>query len=306
MKSVSRAIFLGSKEFGLEIFKSLYNSSDAVEWRLLCPPDADDARTFFDEFNEFAESNDLDLTTVRSPDAVDEIVEDFKPEIMFVVGYYRILPLSLLEKVREGVWGIHNSLLPKYRGGSPLVWQLINGEERVGSSLFRFSAGMDDGSILHQVSFRNSSTQTIKTAMHRLQALWSECLPGVWKAYIEGEKLPFEQDHSEATYCAQRNEKDGLVDWSRSAMFLDRFIRAQARPYPMAFFRYGNEVVRIAKHELEKRTVYGACGQVFQIRDSRVSVCCGENTALELSELEVNGETVPAGTILNSIKIRLT
>ena len=116
-------------------------------------------------------------------------------------------------------------ILPKYRGSSPLVWQLINGEERIGSSLFKFAKGMDDGDILHQVSFKNSSKYTIKTATHKLQQLWDECLSDIWKGFIEEVIMPFKQEHSLATFCAKRKDEDGILDWSLDSNFLELFCR---------------------------------------------------------------------------------
>lgn len=305
MKLISKAIFLGSKEFGFEIFKSLYDTEDKIEWIILCPSDANDSRTYFEEFNHFANLNGIDIKCTKSISCVEEAVRDFLPDIMLVVGYYQILPDSIIENIKEGVWGIHNSFLPKYRGSSPLVWQLINGEERIGSSLFKFAKGMDDGDILHQVSFKNSSKYTIKTATYKLQQLWDECLSDIWKGFIEEVIMPFKQEHSLATFCAKRKDEDGIIDWSLDSNFLDRFIRAQTKPYPMAFFYYENRKVRIISHELDERMISGTNGQVFESRKSHVTICCGERTALRLIELEIDGISYPAYQILSSINIRL-
>jgi len=196
-------------------------------------------------------------------------------------------------------------LLPKYRGCSPLVWQLINGEEKIGSSLFRFSEGMDDGDILHQVSFKNSSKITIKSATYNLQELWKKCIPHIWEDFIQEKIIPTKQDHTQATYCSKRNENDGLIDWSMDANYLDRFIRAQTKPYPMAFFFYGNKIVRVSKHDIDSRIISGTSGQVFESRNSHVTICCGAGTAIKIFELEVNGKNYPASKVLDSTKIRL-
>ena len=120
---ISNAVFLGSKKFGFNLFKALYSADPAISWTILCPPDLNDTRTFFDEFQDFAKLNNIILLTANSAKMVEQYVLHNKPDVMIVCGYYRILSPELLENVKLGVWGIHNSLLPKYRGGSPLRYE---------------------------------------------------------------------------------------------------------------------------------------------------------------------------------------
>jgi len=305
MLNLKKAIFLGSKEFGLNIFKSVFESDTSINWKVLTPDDSQDARSNLKNFQNFTQSNKLDLITVDSPSKVQSIVDEFAPEIMLVIGYYRILPQEIIDSIDYGVWGIHNSLLPKYRGGSPLVWQLINGEEEVGSSFFRFSSGMDDGKVLHQVKFINKNSINIDEAMKNIEKLWVDSLPIIWKNYLTESIFPYEQNHDLATYCSQRKEQDGIIDWSLDAYELDRFIRSQSKPYPMAFFYHADNLLRIYKHEVDNRTIYGSPGQVFEVKNSYVTICCGNNTALRLIKVELENDQYPANKFLNSIKIRL-
>ena len=305
MKLIKKAIFLGSKEFGLEIFKSLYKVRDEIEWLVLCPDDLKDSRSCLNQFKEFTKLQNINFKLVKTVASVEEAVDQNSPEIMFVVGYYQILPSSIIKKIKEGIWGIHNSLLPKYRGSSPLVWQLINGEKIVGSSLFRLREGMDDGEILNQVSFQNSSTETIKSATEKLQQQWKKSIPAIWRDFIEEKIIPFEQDHTKATFCSKRIEQDGLINWSMNAKYLDRFIRAQTKPYPMAFFVYDNKKVHIVKHDIDHRKVTGSNGQVYESKNSYVTICCGEKTSLKIFEVEVDGINYKAYSILNSTEIKL-
>ena len=302
---INSAVFLGSKKFGFNLFKALYEADSAINWTVLCPPDLNDTRTYFSEFQEYAKRKNLDLLTANSPAMVEQYVLDNKPDVMVVCGYYRILPERLLDSVTFGVWGIHNSILPKYRGGSPLVWQLINGEKVIGSSFFKFSSGMDDGVIIDQVKIENADTMTIGEASDSLEQAWISKVPNIWKDFCKGNINPVEQDNNEATYCAQRQESDGLIDWTRNATDVDAFIRAQDVPYPRAFFKLEEKIVRVVNHSVDNRKIHGACGQVFQIIDNRVIVCCGDITAIQISKVLIDGKVVDASHVLNSIKIRL-
>ena len=296
---------MGSKKFGLNLFKALYEADSTVSWTVLCPPDLNDTRTYFSEFQEYAKMKNLDLLTANSPAMIEQYALDNKPDVMVVCGYYRILSDRLLDNVTLGVWGIHNSLLPKYRGGSPLVWQLINREKAIGSSFFKFSRGMDDGVILDQVKIENADTMTIGEASDSIEQAWISKVPNIWKDFCKGNINPVAQNNSEASYCAQRQETDGLIDWARNAKDVDAFIRAQDVPYPRAFFKIDEKIVRVVNHSVDARKIYGTCGQVFQIMDNRVVICCGDSTAIQISKVLIDGKVVGASQILHSIKIRL-
>ena len=224
---------------------------------------------------------------------------------MIVIGFYRILPTELLDSVPHGVYGIHNSLLPKYRGGAPLVWQLINSEIEVGSTFFKFSKGIDDGPIVDQVWVSNKSGLTISEAGDLIEREWLERLPNIWKRLIRSEVDTYEQDHSKATYCAQRQDFDGGIKWTSPAAQVDAFIKAQSHPYPRAWFIYEDREIRVERHEIDPRTIYGSVGQVFEIGEHYVTVCCGGNTALKLIELDVEGEKKAAVDVIQTIGARL-
>lgn len=302
---ITNAVFLGSKKFGLNLFKALYEADTSINWTILCPPDLNDMRSYFNEFQEYAKSKNLDLLTADSLAMIEQYALDNKPDVVVVCGYYRILSERILENVTFGVWGIHNSLLPKYRGGSPLVWQLINREKVIGSSFFKFSSGMDDGVILDQVKIENADTMAIGEASDSVEQAWVSKVPGIWADFCKGNIVPAEQNHDEASYCAQRQESDGLIDWTSNAIDIDAFIRAQDAPYPRAFFKLDEKIVRIVNHSIDSRKIYGTCGQVFQIIDKRVAICCGDNTAIQISKVLIDGKVVDASGILSSIKIRL-
>jgi len=143
------------------------------------------------------------------------------------------------------VWGIHNSLLPKYRGGSPLVWQVINREKVLGSTFFKFLDGMDEGAILDQVSIKNTSNLTIADAGNSIELEWIKKLPKIWKNFCDGRLVAKDQNHKEVTYCAQRQEFDGEINWQNHASSIDAFIRAQEHPYPRAFFLLNEKKSRL-------------------------------------------------------------
>jgi methionyl-tRNA formyltransferase len=302
---IKNAVFLGSKKLGFEVLKAFYEADSSVEWTILCLPDHDDPRSCYQVFEEFSEQKSVSFFTATSPKLILECVKELNPDFMIVCGYYRILPSEIFCEVSHGVWGIHNSMLPRYRGGSPLVWQIINNEKTFGSSFFKLSHGFDDGPILDQVSIANTETLCISDATDMIESEWIKRIPSMWTKFCEGTIEPKEQSHSDATYCAQRRDVDAEIDWCNEASYIDRFIRAQAKPYPGAHFFFNDKKVKILKHAKDNRVIFGSVGQVFEIKDNDVVVCCGNNTALRLIELQVDERVVKPSEILYSIKLRI-
>jgi methionyl-tRNA formyltransferase len=302
---IKDAVFLGSKKFGLELFRSLYLSDRSINWTLLTPQDSSDLRSSLVDFRSFAGDQNIEMIEGVTPKSISQYLQNHKTDVMIVCGYYRILPIGVMRATRLGVFGFHNSLLPKYRGGSPLVWQMINNEEVLGSSFFKFDLGVDDGPVFEKVSIPNVGSLEIGQAMDLLEHEWIQCLPEVWRRFCQGEATAIEQNHSLATYCSQRQEWDGEINWNMAAWELDCFIRAQSSPYPRAYFLHNKKRFGVVRHTVDDRTVYGIPGQVLGRNDSYVTICCGNNSAIKISTLEVEGEEVLAAGILNSIKIRL-
>ncbi len=159
------------------------------------------------------------------------------PDIILVLGWYYMLPKRVREIARLGAWGIHASLLPKYAGGAPLVWAMINGESTSGVTLFRFEDGVDDGDIIAQEAFEIEEVDTIKEVYNKATIVSKRILTKVFKT----ENFDFHpQDKVEKQVFPQRSPDDGEIDlsWEKDRIF--DFIRAQTNPYPGAFISNSN------------------------------------------------------------------
>lgn len=300
---MKKIAYLGSKPLGLSILRCLHTPNDV--WRIIHPNDATDARSCLDAFQAFAEQHHLDLLIANSQSAAGAMLQDFRPDIVFVCGWYWLLEPAILDLPPLGCWGIHNSLLPKYRGASPLVWAIINGDEQVGSTVFRFCEGMDNGPILHQVSIDLGSDDQIGDVLKRITSRMLIDLPAKWRSLLDGTATLTTQDESEAVYCGQRNPNDGLIDWSKPAREVHNFIRAQATPYPGAFTLVDGRRANILGSEVDRRIWYGTPGQVLVRAPDHVLVSCGSNTALRVLNVVMNHEPLEPKTAFPSIHTRL-
>jgi methionyl-tRNA formyltransferase len=284
-----RIAFLGSKALGLSMLKALFQPSDS--WTVLHPDDHQDARSCLPAFNQFCDDTGLDLSVVVRQSEADAIIRDFQPEVAIVCGWYWILKEEALAQVPLGYWGIHNSLLPKYRGASPLVWAMINGEREVGSTVFRFTPGIDDGPILHQVKVDSDDNDQHADVLDRIEKKLLAELPSRFRAMVERRAALKIQDESAATYVKQRKPEHGLIDWSQPAPVVHNFIRAQSAPYPGAFFNSNQAKVTVWKSERLDLNQNGIPGEPLEVSSHYAIVSCGEGTILKISHMEVEGQS---------------
>jgi methionyl-tRNA formyltransferase len=171
-------------------------------------------------------------------------IQAWGPDFGLAIGWYYMVPRVVRDLFPLGIAGMHASLLPKYRGGSPLVWAIINGEAKTGVTLFYFDDGVDTGEIISQVEIKITRDDTIKTVYEKATQISRDILREYIPLIRQGIAPRIPQDHRVATQFPQRKPEDGLLDWSKSAEEIQNFIRAQTKPYPGAFtFVQGKKVI---------------------------------------------------------------
>ncbi len=162
-----------------------------------------------------------------------------------------MIPASIRRMAPRGCIGIHASLLPKFRGGAPLVWAMIHGEPETGVSLFHFSDGVDDGEIIGQRSFPIGGSDTIRDLMARAESASLELLREFMPKVAAGTAPKTPQREEDATRFPQRSPEDGRIDWTWEPRRIRDFIRAQTRPYPGAFTLIGDKKIVIWDADVE-------------------------------------------------------
>ncbi|HVL33054.1 MAG TPA: methionyl-tRNA formyltransferase [Actinomycetota bacterium] len=302
----ARVVFLGSKRIGLRCLEVLCESVDARPAAVITIDDTADARSVLGEFRAFCEARAIPLIVADNRHAAEESILELHPELCVVVGWYWIIPSALLSSVPLGFVGLHGSLLPKYRGGSPLVWAIINGETEAGITLFSFTEGMDDGPVWGRHRIPIGPDDTIGDVLAHAEDGACSLLAKHIPAIAAGSTAMEKQNEAHATYCAMRKPEDGEIDWSWPAPRIHDFIRAQTDPYPGAFTHRRDELVRIWRAKQIDETYYGVPGQIVRFDETSVWVTCGDHKPLALVTVQVEGDArVPARAALASLNLRL-
>ncbi len=224
--------------------------------------------------------------TLRQERTLEELYE-FGADLFVVVAYGRILPTEALQLPRLGAVNVHPSLLPEYRGPSPVQTAILDGAARTGVTIMALDAGMDTGPILRQ-SDRVPLLGTERTGalMDRLFSMGAAMLPGVLDDMDSGRLTPVPQDDSRASVTSQVRRSDGEADWSSPAELLERMIRAYD-PWPGVFTRWKGRRLKILDAAVEGPASAGPPGKTL-LDAGRLFVATGRG-ALELRRVQMEG-----------------
>lgn len=175
-----------------------------------------------------------------------------QPDLAVVASYGKIIPADVLEMVPNGFLNIHPSLLPRYRGASPLQAAIMNGDAATGVTIMKMDAGMDTGPICSQESVELPPAVTLPELHDMLAAQGAELLMRTIPPYLAGEIRPTPQDDSNASTTSMLSRQDGKIDWSLSAEQIERMIRAY-NPWPGSYTFCNNRRIRVLSAHLNGR-----------------------------------------------------
>lgn len=218
-----------------------------------------------------------------------------------VVGYGRIIPQWMIELPPLGNINLHASLLPKYRGAAPIQWAIALGETVTGVTTMRIDAGLDTGDILLQREVAIAPQDTAVTLAPRLAALGAELMVETLRGLEAGGIRPRPQDHSRATLAPILKREDGLIDFRRAAADIVNRLRG-FQPWPGAYTSFREKQLQV----LAARPAQAALSPgELKVENERLLAGCGQNTALELLEVQPEGKKrMPARDFINGYRPR--
>lgn len=178
-------------------------------------------------------------------------IRDLAPDLIVLTAYGQIIPQEILDLPKYGALNIHPSLLPKYRGASPIQSVILNGDTETGVSLMIMDAEMDHGPILENSKYEIRNPKiTYKELSKELSDLGAELLIKTLPDYIAGRIKAQEQDHAQATFCKLIKKENGKIDWNKSAEEIERQIRA-FQEWPESYTDFNGKILKIIEADFE-------------------------------------------------------
>jgi len=188
------------------------------------------------DWHEIAQIHNIDCVEANNRGELKDALERLQPDLMIALGWFTILPREIFDFPTYGTVLLHPSLLPEYRGGAPMTWQILEGKKRTGITLFYLSEGIDDGDIVGQIEDEIGWRDNIKTLADRLYQKGGGLLVDHIEELLKGTAPRTSQDESKASYRRIRHPEDGYFESTEMTMEeVDRFVRAQTKPYPGAY-----------------------------------------------------------------------
>ncbi len=224
-------------------------------------------------------------TTLKTGEST-EIIRELSPDVCAVVAYGKLLPDKILEIPKFGCVNVHASLLPKYRGASPIQWAIVCGEKQTGVCTMRLDHGMDTGDVILTKTESIRDDDTAESLWDRLSAIGADALCETLNLLDSGKATFTPQDDSLASYAPIIKKSDGLLDFNKSAYMLDCLIRG-LHSWPVAFTFADGKRLKVYK----AKPIQHNSAKPYEIIDEsdELLIGCGGGTALIIEELQAEG-----------------
>ncbi|MGI9073112.1 MAG: methionyl-tRNA formyltransferase [Bryobacteraceae bacterium] len=300
-----RVVFLGTPDFAVRSLNALISSGHQVVGVFTQPdrPKGRGKQLAEPPLKSAARAAGLTIyqpERIRRPESF-ELLKSLAPELMVVVGYGQIIPRTIIDLPKYGILNVHASLLPKYRGAAPIQWAIANGETRTGVTIMQIDAGLDTGDILLKASVPIAEDETAPELSTHLASVGADLLIEALQQIATQSVHREKQNEAEATYAPVLKKEDGLIDWSRPAGQIYNRLRGFA-PWPGAYTTFrGQQLLVLSARVAES---FRACPGTLQSDNRTLLAGCGENSALELLEVQLGGKNrMSAQAFINGYKL---
>ena len=290
-----KVLFMGTPDFAVPTLEALCNSEyDVIE--VVTQPDKPKGRgksVQMTPVKECALKYDIPVyqpVRLRNEESVAHLAE-LDIDFMVVVAFGQILPKSVLDMPRYGCINLHSSLLPAYRGAAPMQWTIINGETKTGVTTMYMDEGIDTGDILLQEETPIYDDETGGSLHDRLADMGANLLIKTLKGIEDNTITRIKQDDSKSNYVGMLNKSHGKMDFTKSAIELERLVRG-LNPWPSAYTTLNGKMFKIWEAKaIEDNSQYEGIkeGTIVKINKYSLVVKTGKGL-LELFQVQLEGK----------------
>lgn len=273
-----RIIFMGTPQFACPTLEKLLSNSDfeiiAVYTRE--PQIAGRGQKITNSpIHNLALKHGLKIVTpktLRDTEAQQEFAK-LNADVAVVVAYGLILPPEILASTKFGCLNIHPSLLPKWRGASPIQRPLMAGDSETGVTIIKMDKGLDSGNIIWQEKFALDGSETYQSLAEKLSQMGAEILLKSLQNLCDGKLFEIEQDDALATYAKKIEKTECQINWQNSAAEIERKIRALNGSIAAFFIHEGEKIKIFAAEILDENSCENEAGKIL---DEKLSIHCGK------------------------------
>ena len=245
-----RVVFIGSVEFSESLLRHVLELGVSVVG--VCTLKDSRINSDHHDLGPIARQNGIPLlyvSDVNSGETFDWI-QDRQADVIFCFGWSRLIASNLLTTTPLGVLGYHPTMLPKNRGRHPIIWALVLGLQKTGSTFFFMNEHVDAGDIVSQSEVEIDYQDDARTLYDKLLSNAKDQLTDLVPQLAAGDYLRQKQDDSQSNLWRKRSIDDGLIDWSLPAESIRNLVRGLTRPYVGAHFLFRDQIIRLWKCEV--------------------------------------------------------
>ncbi|WP_144123772.1 methionyl-tRNA formyltransferase [Catellatospora sichuanensis] len=274
-----RVAMFGYQTWGHRTLQALLEAPDLEVVLVVTHPKSDHAyeRIWSDSVADLATEHGVPVLIRERPDD-EELMAALKEadlDVIVATNWRTWIPPQVFNLPRHGTLNIHDSLLPKYAGFSPLIWALLNDEPEVGVTAHMMDDTLDAGDIVLQRSVPVGARDTTADLFHKTLALFGPITVDGLRLIASGRTDWTPQDRSQASFFHKRADEDLRIDWTWTAQELDRLVRAQCDPYPNAYTHYRGQRIRVIKASVSQAVYGGTPGRIFYREGDGVAIVAG-------------------------------
>lgn len=307
-----RVIFMGTPDFAVGTLESLIEAGHDVCLAVTQPdkPKGRGNEMQITAVKEAALRHGIEVyqpARVRRPECVDQL-RKYQADVMVVVAFGQILPKEILDMTPYGCINVHASLLPKYRGSAPIQWAILSGEEVTGVTTMLLDEGVDTGDLILKTEVPITDEETGESLFEKLAVTGAALCVETLAALDEGTAIFEHQGESPTPYAKMLDKKMGNIDWSKSAIEIERLVRG-LNSWPSAYTYWDGKVLKIwmakavAKVADENALEEKEPGTVLEIDKDYFTVQTGDGT-LCIRELQIPGKKrMESGAFLRGYKL---
>lgn len=284
-----RIVFFGSPASSLPSLQKILEEGHQVELIITQPdkPSGRGGKLTPPPVKKFALEGKIGILQpekIKKDTLAFEKIKSLDPDLIVVVAYGQIIPSSIIYLPKYHSINVHFSLLPKYRGASPVQWAILNGETKTGVTIFELNEKMDEGDILVQEEVEILPGEKAFELESRLAEKGAKLLI---KTISEIDRIkPVKQDHSQATYAPRLRKEDGRIDWRKDALFIERQVRAMT-PWPSAYTFFKEKRIKIKEGtKLDLSSELCSPGKIQAIKKEGIEVCSGEGSIYLIERIQ--------------------